>query len=39
MTAEFSDLYYSANDGLKLHARVYGEEISGATPVVCLPGL
>jgi pimeloyl-ACP methyl ester carboxylesterase len=35
---EFSDFYYSATDGLKLHARVYGET-SDALPLVCLPGL
>jgi pimeloyl-ACP methyl ester carboxylesterase len=34
----FSDFFYSAPDGLKLHARVYGEDVSGL-PVVCLPGL
>jgi pimeloyl-ACP methyl ester carboxylesterase len=41
MTAEqgFSDLYYSAPDGLKLHACVYGDELAGSMPVVCLPGL
>jgi pimeloyl-ACP methyl ester carboxylesterase len=41
MTAEtgFSDLFYSAGDGLKLHARVYGEGTKGSIPVVCLPGL
>jgi pimeloyl-ACP methyl ester carboxylesterase len=41
MTAEqgFSDFFYSAPDGLKLHARNYGAEATGAVPVVCLPGL
>ena len=41
MTAKqaFSDLFYSAPDGLKLHARVYGEGITDGSPVVCLPGL
>jgi pimeloyl-ACP methyl ester carboxylesterase len=39
MTADFQDFFYSAPDGLKLHARVYGEESAGAEPVVCLPGL
>lgn len=34
----FSDFYYSSTDGLKLHARIYGEA-NGALPVVCLPGL
>lgn len=35
----FSDFFYSAPDGLELHARVYGESISGPWPVACLPGL
>ncbi|WP_378943583.1 alpha/beta fold hydrolase [Mesorhizobium sp. ANAO-SY3R2] len=34
----FSDFYYEAQDGLKLHARIYGED-NGRLPVVCLPGL
>ncbi|MFD2057757.1 alpha/beta fold hydrolase [Mesorhizobium calcicola] len=38
-TEGFSDFFYSAPDGLKLHARVYGEANSGHWPVVCLPGL
>jgi pimeloyl-ACP methyl ester carboxylesterase len=41
MTTEqgFSDFFYSAPDGLKLHARIYGTEHAGTTPVACLPGL
>src|SRR5258707_15633556 len=35
----FSDLFFTSQDGLKLHARIYGEANSGAWPVVCLPGL
>jgi pimeloyl-ACP methyl ester carboxylesterase len=35
----FSDVFYSSSDGLKLHARVYGDGITGTLPVVCLPGL
>ncbi|PZV33198.1 alpha/beta fold hydrolase [Mesorhizobium kowhaii] len=35
----FSDFFYSAPDGLRLHARIYGEANSGHWPVVCLPGL
>ncbi len=35
----FSDFFYSAQDGLKLHARIYGEAGQGRLPVVCLPGL
>jgi pimeloyl-ACP methyl ester carboxylesterase len=32
------DLYYTAQDGLRLHLRVYGSDTS-KTPVLCLPGL
>ncbi|PTE07254.1 alpha/beta fold hydrolase [Mesorhizobium helmanticense] len=40
MTSEgFPDFFYAASDGLKLHARIYGEANSGHWPVVCLPGL
>ncbi|RWM13963.1 alpha/beta hydrolase [Mesorhizobium sp.] len=35
----FSDFSYAAPDGLKLHARIYGEANSDGWPVVCLPGL
>lgn len=35
----FSDFFYSASDGLRLHARVYGDANAGPWPVVCLPGL
>lgn len=35
----FRHAYFAAEDGLKLHARIYGEGISQAWPVVCLPGL
>lgn len=35
----FSDFFYNAPDGLKLHARVYGDANAGPWPVVCLPGL
>lgn len=38
-TEGFSDFFYAAPDGLRLHARVYGEANSGHWPVVCLPGL
>lgn len=38
MAAGFSDFFYSSADGLKLHARIYGEE-NDRLPVVCLPGL
>jgi pimeloyl-ACP methyl ester carboxylesterase len=35
----FRDVFYSAPDGLRLHARVYGRESQGKASVVCLPGL
>lgn len=42
----FSDFFYTSQDGLKLHARLYGAEANhgavanaGNCPVVCLPGL
>lgn len=38
-TTDFSDFFYSSTDGLKLHARIYGEAIEGPTPAICLPGL
>ncbi|MGN6142324.1 MAG: alpha/beta fold hydrolase [Mesorhizobium sp.] len=36
---EFSDFFYTAPNGLTLHARIYGEAREGRWPVVCLPGL
>ncbi|TPK69100.1 alpha/beta hydrolase [Mesorhizobium sp. B2-4-19] len=33
------DFFYTAPDGLRLHARLYGEAKSGHWPVICLPGL
>lgn len=39
MAANYSDIHYSAQDGLRLHARVYGDTEDGRLPVVCLPGL
>ncbi len=36
--AGFDDVFYSAQDGLMLHARVYGRAQPGL-PVICLPGL
>lgn len=35
----FSDFFYDAPDGLRLHARIYGETVADRLPVVCLPGL
>lgn len=34
----FEDFYYKSSDGLRLHARVYGES-NARLPVICLPGL
>ena len=31
--------FITAPDGLRLHARCYGQRSSPKTPVVCLPGL
>jgi pimeloyl-ACP methyl ester carboxylesterase len=39
MPAVFEDIFYSAQDGLRLHARVYGSPAGDAVPVVCLAGL
>ena len=40
MTANpFTSHFISAQDGLRLHIRVYGEDASRLAPVVCLPGL
>lgn len=38
-TDGFTDFFYSAKDGLRLHARLYGDGDHARTPVVCLPGL
>ena len=35
----FSDFFYPSRDGLRLHARVYGEAVAGRWPVICLAGL
>lgn len=39
MSSSFNDFFYSSSDGLKLHARVYGDGPGEALPVICLPGL
>lgn len=39
MEPSYRDFFYRSSDGLKLHARVYGDVIAGQAPVVCLPGL
>jgi pimeloyl-ACP methyl ester carboxylesterase len=35
----FRDHYVTAQDGLRLHVREYGDRSAPRTPVVCLPGL
>ncbi len=35
----YEDFFYSAQDGLKLHARIYGQRGGPGLPVICLPGL
>jgi pimeloyl-ACP methyl ester carboxylesterase len=39
MSLHFTDLFVSAPDGLRLHARSYGPRLAATLPVVCLPGL
>lgn len=38
-TQGYEDFYYTSQDALKLHARVYGQPREGALTVVCLAGL
>jgi pimeloyl-ACP methyl ester carboxylesterase len=38
-STEVVSTFVSAPDGLRLHARCYGNRSARATPVVCLPGL
>ncbi|SMH43504.1 alpha/beta fold hydrolase [Mesorhizobium australicum] len=35
----YEDFYYNSTDGLKLHARIYGERNPSALPAICLAGL
>lgn len=37
--ADYSDFFYTSQDGLKLHARIYGEPREETLTAVCLPGL
>jgi pimeloyl-ACP methyl ester carboxylesterase len=36
---EFDDFFYLSPEGLRLHARIYGDAAADRWPVVCLPGL
>lgn len=35
----YEDFYYTSTDGLRLHARIYGQRHAAALPAICLPGL
>jgi pimeloyl-ACP methyl ester carboxylesterase len=35
----FTSRFVTSSDGLKIHARLYGQPVSGRLPVLCLPGL
>ena len=39
MSVQIQDHFLSAQDGLRLHAREYGDAAAPALPVLCLPGL
>ena len=39
LTSMGTSVFISASDGLKLHARCYGDRTAPGLPVVCLPGL
>ncbi|MEO1199510.1 MAG: alpha/beta hydrolase [Pseudomonadota bacterium] len=38
-SASIEDVYITAQDGVRLHARVYGARQTNLLPVLCLPGL
>jgi len=35
----YEDFFYQSADGLRLHAQIYGGDLAGQLPVICLPGL
>jgi pimeloyl-ACP methyl ester carboxylesterase len=39
LSQPFREQYFSAEDGLRLYARIYGEAAHGTLPVICLAGL
>jgi pimeloyl-ACP methyl ester carboxylesterase len=39
MSDQFRDVFCQSADGLKLHAKTIGPDVSPALPVLCLPGL
>ncbi len=39
MPDQFTNFFMPSSDGLRLHARLYGEADAGGVPIVCLPGL
>lgn len=42
MAVEFDSgrsVFVTLRDGLKMHVRIWGDEASGETPILCLPGL
>lgn len=39
MAAAWTDHIWWSSDGIRLHARLYGDPTSDAVPILCLPGL
>ena len=38
-TQNWRDFYFTARDGLRIHARDYGSRLNQTIPILCLPGL